>query len=144
MANAKTATVIWKNTDLDFAGTLGSGYKFDLSGQAGPETGASPMELLVAGLAGCTAMDVISILQKKRQNVTSFEVHVHGERVDTHPMVYTNVTVEYIVRGHDVDETAVQRAIELSETKYCPVMATFRMANIPVSLTYKIENAAPA
>lgn len=144
MANAKTATVIWKNTDLDFAGTLGSGYEFDLSGQAGPDTGASPMELLVAGLAGCTAMDVISILQKKRQNITSFEVHVHGERVDTHPMVYTDVTVNYIVRGHDIDETAVQRAIELSETKYCPVMATFRAANIPVSLTYKIENAAPA
>jgi putative redox protein len=87
----------------------------------GTGLGSSPMELILVGLGGCTAMDVISILQKKRQDVTSFEVVLHGERAADHPKVYTEITMEYIVTGHGVDLESVQRAVELSEGKYCSV-----------------------
>ena len=81
------------------------------------------MELIVAGLAGCTGMDVISILQKMRQDVTAYEVRVNGVQAEEHPRVYTTVTVEHVVTGHNLDESKVQRAVELSETRYCPVSA---------------------
>jgi putative redox protein len=81
------------------------------------------MELVLLSLGGCTAMDVISILQKKRQDVTSFEILMHAERAADHPKVFTNITLEYVVTGHNVEEEAVSRAVELSETKYCSVNA---------------------
>lgn len=77
------------------------------------------MELLLVGLAGCTGMDVISILRKKRQQVTGYEVRVTGVRAEEHPMVFAEITVEHIVTGHHVQPEAVARAIELSENKYC-------------------------
>jgi putative redox protein len=77
------------------------------------------MELLLVGLAGCTGMDVISILRKKRQHVTGYEVAVHAERAEDHPMVFTTITVEHIVTGYHIDPDAVARAIELSESRYC-------------------------
>jgi putative redox protein len=70
-------------------------------------------------LAGCTGMDVISILRKKRQEVTGYEVHVKGVRAETHPMVFEDITVEHIITGHHIDREAVRRAIELSEQRYC-------------------------
>jgi putative redox protein len=83
--------------------------------------GASPMELLLAALAGCTGMDVISILRKKRQEVTSYEVRIHGLRAEEHPKVYKQIIVEHIFSGHNIQELAVQRAIQLSQEKYCGV-----------------------
>lgn len=90
--------------------------------EGGPK-GPSPMQLLLEALAGCTAMDVISILQKKRQDVTSFEVNVVGDRVDEHPRYYQDIELEFVVRGRQIDPAAVERAIELSETKYCSATA---------------------
>src|SRR5215472_8980148 len=90
----------------------------------GADQGPTPMELLLMSLAGCTGMDVISILRKQHQQVTSYEVKVHGTRADTHPRVYVEVTVEHIVSGHDIDPQAVSRAIELSSSKYCSVSQT--------------------
>lgn len=90
--------------------------------------GASPMELLMIALAGCTAMDVVSILQKKRLNVTGFQIVVHGERADTHPKVFTNFELEYIVRGKDIDPKAVERSIQLSVENYCSVHAMLHKA----------------
>jgi putative redox protein len=84
------------------------------------------MQLLLMGLAGCTAMDVISILQKKRQQVTGMEVNVVGDRVDEHPRYYRDIELEFVVRGHKVDPKAVARAIELSETKYCSASENLR------------------
>jgi putative redox protein len=95
------------------------------------------MELLAVGLAGCTAMDVISILQKKRQQVTVFEVQVHADRAAQHPKIFTAATIEYFVTGHAVDETAVQRAIELSAARYCPAQAMFSKI-MPITLKYHI------
>lgn len=99
--------------------------------------GASPMELLLLGMAGCTAMDVISILQKKRLNVTAFEIRTHAERATEHPMVYTHITMEYVVTGHDIDPDAVQRAIDLSLDKYCGAHAMMSKA-VPIEHTFTI------
>jgi putative redox protein len=85
----------------------------------GDDDGFSPMELLLVGLAGCTAMDVISILKKKQQDVVGLEVVANGERVNEYPKVFKHIVLEFIVTGHAVDLAAVQRAVELSSTKYC-------------------------
>jgi len=93
--------------------------------------------MVALGLAGCTAMDVISILQKKRQQVTQFEVRVNAPRSAEHPKVFTNALITYIVTGKNVDESALLRSIELAATKYCP--AQFMLAQVfPMELHYEI------
>jgi putative redox protein len=125
------ATVVWSK-GLSFKGTgHASGFSLPLgSGEnaEGAPDGFRPTELVLVGLAGCTAMDVISILQKKRQQVSGFEVKAHGERETEDPKRFTSFLVEYIVRGKGIDPAAVERAVFLSETKYCSVMATLRAA----------------
>jgi putative redox protein len=119
------AKVTWKGR-MSFDGTSNSGFTIPLGtspNSGGDNDGTTPMELIGIGLAGCTAMDVIDILRKKRQDVTGFEVRVHGERAQEHPRVYTHMTVEYIVTGHHIERSAVDRAVELSVTKYCSVQA---------------------
>jgi putative redox protein len=111
-----------------------------LEGQ--PRRGASPMELLLISLAGCSAMDVISILRKKRQLVTGFEVRVHGDRTTEHPKVFTDFELEYIVRGVAVDPEAVARSIQLSVEAYCSVHAMLeKAANIRTRYTIIEEEA---
>ena len=88
----------------------------------GDDSAAGPKEALLAALAGCTAMDVASLLRKKRQVADTYEVAVSGETADTHPMVFTTITVEHRVGGA-VDAEALRRSIELSATRYCPVSA---------------------
>ena len=94
----------------------------------GQDRGARPMELLLAGLAGCTGMDVVSILRKMRQEVTGYEVRVRGERAEEHPRVYTEIVVEHVVRGRGLIEAHVARAVELSATRYCPASAMLEKA----------------
>lgn len=101
---------------------LTSGFLDEAEG----EKGFSPMGLVLAGLAGCTAMDVVSILSKKRQKVTFLEVEVEGNQAKEHPRVYTDVTIVYRLGGEDLSTSAVERAIELSVTKYCPVNAMLK------------------
>lgn len=128
------AKVTWQKK-MSFVGTgkFGLTVPIGTSIENGEDSsGFSPMELLLVGLAGCTAMDVISILEKKRQKVSRFEVRVNGERASEHPKVFTNIVVEYIVGGESIDRAAVDRAVELSETKYCSAMAI-------ISKTAKIE-----
>lgn len=111
---------------LHFDVSLGSGYRFEIDaapGHGGEGRGARPMELLLAGLAGCTGMDVADILRKSRQDMTGLQVVVEGERAQDYPMVFTHIRVEYIVRGHRISEDALQRAIRLSEEKYCSASA---------------------
>ncbi len=119
------AKVVWKDR-LTFAGRADTGFELPLGASpnvGGDNDGFRPMELIALGLAGCTGMDVISILQKKRQEVTGFEVRVHAEQAPDHPHVFTHIMVEYHVVGQGVDPAAVERAIELSSTKYCPAQA---------------------
>jgi putative redox protein len=141
MAATKDAKVVWKD-GLAFEGSGRSGFtvSLDTIAEEGGGSGFSPMELLLVSLAGCTAMDVISILKKKRQNVTGFEVRAHGVRADEHPKIYTDITLEYIVCGCHVDPKAVERAIELSETKYCSVNGMLSKV-AQVTTTYRIEEA---
>lgn len=141
MGNEKTAKVVWSGSDLQFHGTLGSGYEFDLNSNAGPG-GGSPMEFLLAGVAGCTAMDVISILQKMRQKVHDFSVEISGVRADEHPKVYTEVDITYVVRGENIKEENVARAIELSEDIYCSASQMFRRSGTTVTSSYRIEETA--
>lgn len=133
------AKVTWRG-DMEFEGTADSGHTLTLD--AAPEVGGAnkgfrPMELMALSLAGCTAMDVISILRKKRQEVTGFEVQVHAERAKEHPHVFTDIQVTYVVRGRNIDPAAVERAIQLSEEKYCPAQAMLRKA-APIALKYEI------
>ncbi len=99
--------------------------------------GPGPMEMVALSLAGCSAMDVISILKKKQQDVTEFEVRVHGDRAENYPKVYTRARLEYRVTGRNVEEAAVVRAIQLSVEKYCPVHAMLSRV-FPIDLSYTI------
>ncbi len=133
------AKMTWQG-GLNFDGTAESGFHVPLSAKkavGGDEQGFIPMELLAMGLAGCTAMDVISILQKKRQAVTAFEVQVHARRASDHPRVFTQAVIEYHLTGKDLSEQAVVRSIELSATRYCPAQAMFSKV-FPIQLTYHI------
>ena len=122
------AKVVWKKR-MSFDGTADSGFSVPLGtspGVGGDDDGFRPLELLAVGLAGCTAMDVISILKKKKQQVTSFEVQVHAETADVHPKVFTHLIIEYILSGNELSKSAVERAVELSAEKYCPAQAMLK------------------
>ena len=125
---------------MHFVGEI-DGFSIDTDAKeeaGGVGAGPDPVRFLLLGLAGCTAMDVISILRKKRQEVVGLEVEVHGSRVDEHPKVYEQIEVIYRVEGKGVDAKALERAIELSETRYCPVMAMVSKTAKIVS-RYEIE-----
>jgi putative redox protein len=136
------AKVIWKS-QLSFNTTSSNGMTIPLTADpevGGDKMGIEPMELVAIGLAGCTALDVISILIKKRQDVTAFEVQVHAQRAADFPKVFTEIVIEYIVTGHQVEPVAVERSIELSATKYCPVQAMLRDA-CTIEHKYSIKDA---
>jgi putative redox protein len=121
------ATVSWIGPGLRLVGS-GSQAPAIVIDHAAPgeertETGPRPMELLLLGLAGCTAMDVVSILKKKRQPVTGLDVEVTAERAEEHPKVYTDIHLQFVVSGKGVEAAAVERSIELSQTKYCGATA---------------------
>jgi putative redox protein len=132
---AKQAKVRWVG-GMQFVAETGSGHAIILDTQPpdGRNTGPSPMELLLAGLGGCTAVDVVNILSKKRQHIRTVEVRVHGEQRQEPPNIYTDIVVEYVVYGKGVSEKAVEQAIELSETKYCSAAA---MMNKVAKITTK-------
>lgn len=106
----------------------------------GQGKGISPKPLLLVSLGGCTGMDVISILRKKRQDVTGFEVRIKAEAADTHPKVYTHIHITYVVTGKGVAPAAVERAIQLSLDHYCPV-ANLLKPVVPIDTSYEIIEA---
>jgi putative redox protein len=106
-----------------FVARTGSGHDFLLDDAAGA-TGPKPIELVAAGLAGCTAFDVITVLrQKYRQKVTAYEVRVEADQAERPPQVFTVVRIHHVVSGFEIDAAAVEEAIRLSEEKYCSVGA---------------------
>src|SRR5579872_3387065 len=138
---AKKMTAVAKlETGMRFDAQATSGYHVTLDSNelnGGEGAGFSPMEMLLVGLAGCTGMDVLSILRKKRQDVTGYEVHVDGIRADEHPKVFVEISIEHVVTGHNIQPVAVARAIELSETRYCGAEAMLgKVARI--TNTYRI------
>ena len=111
------AKVTWVE-DRRFVGRASSGHAIVVDASA-EKLGPSPMELLLIGMAGCTAYDVVDILLKKRQEVTGLQVSAWAERADKPPRVYTSIDVEFVVRGRGIQPKAVEDAIHLSAEKYC-------------------------
>ena len=106
----------------------------------GDGSGARPIELVLYALAGCTGMDVISIMEKKRQKVTDFEVVVTGSQREDPPKIYTDIAVEYVLTGIDLAPAAVERSIELSEEKYCSVRGMLG-PDVRITTSYRILEA---
>ena len=123
--------------ELEFTGSAASGGSLTLGGDGN----LKPTEMVMLGLAGCTAMDVISILKKKQQAVSAFEVSVESTRRADHPKSFTAATVHYKVTGKDVDPAAVARAIELSSKMYCTVSTTLEKA-MPIGFAYSVHDEA--
>ena len=134
------ATIHYAGDDL-FVAITPSGHAQTLDTRHERSAAATPVELLLLALGSCTAVDVISILKKKRQHVTDYRVEVRGARRAEHPRKYTRFDVRHIVRGRGVSEKAVAQAIELSETKYCSVAATLSPAAEIVS-SFEIQEDA--
>ncbi len=132
----KTAEVNW-TTGMQFVGKSDSNIPFIL-GQPEAAEGQtnSPMELILVGLCGCTALDVIHILKRRRQHVTGLQVRVEAERAETHPKVFTSYHLTYVVRGRNLSEKAVFAAVKLTRETYCSVSA---MLEKSAMITHEIE-----
>jgi putative redox protein len=125
--------------DEAFVGESPSGHAIVTSFSHEKATAPTPMELLLIALGGCTGADVQSILEKKRQRVTRYEIEVRAERRAEHPRIYTGIELIHYLRGHQVDPKAVAHAIELSETKYCSVSA-MHAKSASITTRYEITN----
>ncbi len=119
---------------MQFVARAGDGPAVVLDSSDGG-SGPSPMELVLIGVAGCTAIDVIMIMQKKRADVMNFQVNITGERAADHPKRYTNIHIEYVLSGRDIKPNAVAQAIQLSEEKYCSASASL---NADIDSSYRI------
>jgi len=139
-SNIYKATVHYAGDEF-FIGIPPSGNAQVIDSKGERSAAPSPLELLLVSVAACTAADVISILLKKRQDVTDYNVEVTGERVDDHPRKFTKFHVHHIVQGRTVSEKAVADAIELSDTKYCSVAATVR-PTVEITTSYEIIEVA--
>ncbi len=122
--------------DMTVRATLETGMRFDVetgSGHhvildaaehnGGQNSGPQPMEMLLVALAGCSGMDILTILRKKRQDISGYELRIHGMRSEEHPKVYLDITLEHVFSGHNIRPEAVERAIELTEERYCGASA---------------------
>lgn len=112
-----------------------------IMGKVGESNGLSPMEMLLASVAGCSGVDIVLILEKMRKTVQAFHMHIEGKRRNTHPRVYTHVQIVYHLRGPDLDPQSVERAIRLSLEKYCSAAATVG-AHAQIQYAYVLENSA--
>lgn len=128
-----TATLV---DGLQMVGESSSGHALVMDGAAdfGRDTGVRPMELLLVGLAGCTGMDVAHILRRRRKELRHFQVRVNARRAPQHPKVYTEIEIEYDVRGPDIKRKDLEMAIELSATTFC---AASKMLGKAARITHK-------
>ena len=135
-SNTYKATVLYAGDEF-FIGTAPSGHAQIMDTKGERRAAPTPLEMLLVSVAGCTAADVISILEKKRQDVTNYKVEITGERAEDHPRKFLSFHVHHIVHGRSVSEKAVAAAIELSDTKYCSVAATVR-PTAEITTSYEI------
>ena len=131
------AVVHFAGEDL-FVGVTPSGHAQVIETDSQRSSAATPMELLLIALGGCTGVDVVSILRKKRERVTAYRVEVSGERREEHPRKYTRMEVRHVLRGRKLSERAVAQAVELSEERYCSVAASLR-PGVEIVSSYVIE-----
>lgn len=103
----------------------------------GSEAATRPMELILLALGSCTGCDVVSILQKKKVSLKGLEIYIDAERAETYPKIFTKIHVEFVFIGTDLNTTHLQRAIELSYEKYCPVSAMLK-ASVPITTSFRI------
>lgn len=134
---AKHITVRWGGSALEFTGTSDDSATVQMGSAEALQT-FSPAELVLTSLAGCTGMDAISIMSKKRLQVASYEVEATGTQREAHPRFFTHIVVEHIVRGTSIDDKAVSRAIELSARKYCVVGANLASGDADINHTMRI------
>jgi len=123
MSGAKVTYI----SGMQFVGEADSGHAIVMDGPAetgGKNTGLRPMELLLVGLGGCTGMDVVSILKKKKQAISGIEINVNGDKAEHYPQKFNAIDIKFVIRGKNISEEAVRRAIQLSMEKYCSVKAT--------------------
>jgi putative redox protein len=125
-----------------FLGESGSGHSVLMDGApdaGGRNLGFRPMEMLLLGLGGCSAFDVVMILKRGRERVTDCIVEIEAERAETEPKVFTKIAMRYVVTGHDLDHKKVERAVTLSADKYCSATA---IMNKTAQITHKIDVVA--
>ena len=123
-----TAKISWVDGAL-FVAEAGSGHSFTMDGapdDGGRNLASRPMEVLLMGMGGCTAIDVVSMLKKQRQDIEGVEVSLEAERAGEHPKVFTSVKLVYTVRGRKLSKALVERAVSLSDEKYCSATAMFK------------------
>lgn len=138
MPNAK----IKYTSGLQFVGEADSGHAIVMDGDekfGGRNTGLRPMELLLIGVGGCSGMDIVSVLKKKKERLTDLEINVSGKKAEEYPQKYTEINIEYIVKGKGLSEEAVKKAVNLSMDKYCSVKATLE-GSAKITFSYKIIN----
>jgi putative redox protein len=131
---------------MSFVGETGSGHTVVMDGApefGGRDLAPRPMEMLLLGLGGCTAFDVVMILQKARQDMTDCQVEVEAERADTEPRVFTRIHVHYIVTGRGVQGRHVERAVKLSSEKYCSASVMLG-ATATITHDFEVREACPA
>lgn len=137
--NTYKATVKYGGDEF-FIGVTPSGNAQAIDVKGDRHAAPTPMEMLLVSVAACTAADVISILLKKRQDVTDYDVVIEGTRADDHPRKFTAFHIHHIVRGRGVSDKAVADAVELSDTKYCSVAATVR-PTAEITTSYEVIEA---
>ena len=136
------ATIRWVR-DAMFVAEAGSGHSVVLDGppeHGGRNAGVRPMEMMLLGLGGCTSFDVVDILKKGRQRITSCVAEIEAERADSVPAVFTRIHVHFKVAGQGLRESAVRRAVELSAEKYCSATIMLERAGVEISHDYEILN----
>uniref|UniRef100_A0A832DG30 OsmC family peroxiredoxin n=1 Tax=Ignavibacterium album TaxID=591197 RepID=A0A832DG30_9BACT len=125
---------------ITFVGKTDSNHWITMDGPenfGGSDAGIRPKELILISLAGCTGSDVVSILQKKRVKLDGFEMNITADVAEEHPQVFTKINLEYVFYGKNLPVKEIERAIELSQTKYCSVTAMLQKA-MPIEHTYRI------
>ena len=125
---------------MQFVGEADSGHAIVMDADpesGGKNTGLRPMELLLVGIGGCSGMDIVSILKKKKQTISGLEINVNGQKAESYPQKFTGIDIEFIIKGKNISEEAVKRAVQLSMEKYCSVKASLE-GSANINYAYKI------
>ncbi len=135
------ATINWTG-NASFKANSGSGHTVQLDGppdHGGRDLGPRPMEMVLMGLGGCSSFDVMSILQKSRQQVTDCRAELEAQRADTVPAVFTAIHLHFVVTGHQLKENLVKRAVSLSAEKYCSASIMLEQAGVQITHSFEIH-----